>query len=422
MGDLKKWWWLGVILTFSWLVYLLSPILTPFLIAATFAYLGDPMADWLESKKLNRTGSVIIVFILFTLIGALFILMMIPMLKQQFELLSEKVPVAINYFKTTVYPWIKQHIGAQGQFDTAEIQQTLKEQLTGNTGLIAKVMSSISSSGMALFAWLGNLVLIPVVTFYLLRDWDIVTEKVTGLFPRHVEPVAKKLAKDCDEVLSAFVRGQLMVMVALGVIYAAGLYFVGLDLALLVGMIAGLASIVPYLGFIIGIVFAVIAGLIQFGDPSILIWIAIVFAIGQMLEGMVLTPLLVGDKIGLHPVAVIFAIMAGGQLFGFTGILIALPVAAVIMVLLRHAHDRYINSVLYGAVNPSDALSTIEVENDDEKGAKRKNKSQSSLLEQNVADEGDSIESSVKESAKAANASLESSGENVSSNDKADKD
>ena len=365
MTDIKRWWWLGVVLALSGFIYLLSPILTPFFLAATFAYLGDPLADWLESKKLNRTLAVIIVFVLFTLLGVLAILMMIPMLKQQFELLSDKTPVVIDFFKHQAYPWILDKVGAEpGSVDISAIEKSIRSQLSDNTGVIAKVMSSITSSGLAIFGWLGNLVLIPVVTFYLLRDWDLLVAKVYSLFPRHAAPVAKKLAVECNEVLSAFVRGQLMVMFALGIIYAVGLWVVGLDLALLVGLIAGLASIVPYLGFIIGIIFAIIAGLIQFGDPQILIWIALVFAVGQMLEGMVLTPLLVGDKIGLHPVAVIFAVLAGGQLFGFLGILLALPIAAVIMVMLRHAHDKYINSVLYGGPVPEGALSEIHLAGD----------------------------------------------------------
>jgi predicted PurR-regulated permease PerM len=349
MTDLKRWWWLGVVLTLSGLIYLLAPILTPFFVAATLAYLGDPVADWLESKKINRTLAVVIVFILFSLLGVLFLLMMVPLIKQQVDLVAEKTPVVIQYIKTDVLPWLTEKLGTDSRvFDLAYLEQSLKQHLAGNSGVLASVMSSITSSGLAVFGWLGNLVLIPVVTFYLLRDWDILVAKLLALFPRRTEPVVRKLAAECNEVLSAFVRGQLIVMFALGVIYAVGLWIVGLDLALLVGMIAGLASIVPYLGFIVGIVFAAVAGLIQFGDPQILIWVGLVFAIGQMLEGMVLTPLLVGDKIGLHPVAVIFAIMAGGQLFGFTGVLIALPAAAVIMVMLRHAHDRYVSSVLYG--------------------------------------------------------------------------
>ncbi|MNZ36121.1 hypothetical protein D3C78_535340 [compost metagenome] len=191
--------------------------------------------------------------------------------------------------------------------------------------------------------------LIPVVSFYLLRDWDLMMAKIRGLLPRQREERLVALAGECHEVLGAFVRGQLLVMLALGVIYASGLMLVGLELGLLIGLLAGLAAIVPYMGFIIGIGAAMVAGLFQFGgDPYPLLAIAAVFMVGQALEGMVLTPLLVGDRIGLHPVAVIFAILAGGELFGFTGVLLALPVAAVIMVLLRHVHDLYKESGMYG--------------------------------------------------------------------------
>jgi predicted PurR-regulated permease PerM len=187
-----------------------------------------------------------------------------------------------------------------------------------------------------------------VVTFYLLRDWDFLVERIRELIPRNVEPLVSELTKQCDQVLGAFMRGQLMVMLALGTIYAIGLGIIGIELALLLGMIAGLASIVPYLGFIIGILVSSVAAMMQFQDINILFYVAIVFTIGQLIEGFLLTPMLVGDKIGLHPVAVIFAIMAGGQLFGFAGVLLALPVAAVIMVLLRFAHLRYIGSDVYG--------------------------------------------------------------------------
>ncbi len=190
--------------------------------------------------------------------------------------------------------------------------------------------------------------LVPVVTFYLLRDWDVMIAKVRGVLPRAWEPTAVALARECDEVVSAFIRGQLLVMLALGFCYTLGLMLVGLDLALLIGVLAGLASIVPYLGLVLGVAAAAVAALVQFGDWVPLVWVALVFVLSQMLEGMYLTPKLVGDRIGLHPVVVIFAVMAGGQLFGFTGVLLALPVSAVIMVLLRHVHERYRASRYYG--------------------------------------------------------------------------
>jgi predicted PurR-regulated permease PerM len=190
--------------------------------------------------------------------------------------------------------------------------------------------------------------LVPVVTFYLLRDWDHLVAQVRELLPRPVEPKVSALAGEIDAVLAEFLRGQLTVMAALALIYIVGLWAVGLELAFSIGLIAGLVSFVPYLGVIVGVVLASIAALLQFQDVWHLVAVVAVFGVGQMLEGMVLSPLLVGDRIGLHPVAVIFAVMAGGQLFGFFGVLLALPVAAAIVVLLRHSRDEYKRSGLYG--------------------------------------------------------------------------
>ena len=202
---------------------------------------------------------------------------------------------------------------------------------------------------MALMGFAANLFLVPVVAFYLLRDWDKMMANLGMLLPRNVEPVAVTLLKECDEVLGAFFKGQLMVMVALGVVYSLGLGLIGLQFAILIGMLAGLASIIPYMGFALGFAAALIVALFQFDGLSGMAMVVAVFVFGQAMEGWVLTPMLVGDKIGLHPVAVIFALMAGGQLFGFIGLLIALPMAAIIMVLLRHLHRNYKASDLYSA-------------------------------------------------------------------------
>ena len=198
-----------------------------------------------------------------------------------------------------------------------------------------------------MLGWMMNLVLIPVVTFYLLRDWDLLVKGIGELLPRNIESTVKQLAKEINEVLGAFIRGQMMVMFALGVIYTAGLWLLGLDLAFIIGMAAGLLSIVPYLGTMAGLVAAALAAVFQFQDLFHVVMVLLVFTFGQTLEGMVLTPRLVGDRIGLHPVAVIFAILAGGQLFGFLGILLALPVTAALNVLVRHLRDEYTKSTLY---------------------------------------------------------------------------
>ena len=192
-----------------------------------------------------------------------------------------------------------------------------------------------------------NIALIPVVAFYLLRDWDLLVERIHNMIPRQFVTTTVNLTKECDEVLSAFLRGQLLIMLLLGCIYALGLALIGLDLALIIGLLAGLASLVPYLGFIVGILAASIAAILQFQEFMPLVYVALVFGVGQLLEGSLLTPLLVGDRIGLHPVAVIFAVLAGGQLFGFVGVLLALPIAAVVMVFVRHLYGQYRTSQYY---------------------------------------------------------------------------
>lgn len=344
----QKWWWLSLALICGFLLYLLGPILTPFAIGAVLAYFCDPLVDRLERLRLPRTLAVVVVFIVILLVVLILVLLLIPMLQRQWELLVSQGPQITAWIKQTAIPWLTLNLGLEpGELNFSLIEETITSHWKDAGSLATRILASVTSSGLAIFAWLANLVLIPVVTFYLLRDWDLMIAKIAELLPRKIEPTVSRLARDSDEVIGAFLRGQFIVMVCLGVIYTIGLYLVGLDLALIIGVIAGLASIVPYLGFAVGIVIAAVAALVQFHEPMALLWVGLVFTVGQMLEGMVLTPWLVGDKIGLHPVAVIFAVLAGGQLFGFFGVLLALPVAAVIVVLVRYAHDHYRESTAY---------------------------------------------------------------------------
>ncbi|MBA6134925.1 MULTISPECIES: AI-2E family transporter [Pseudomonas] len=355
MTDLRRWIWLGAILLVVVLLYSLHNILTPFLIGILLAYLADPLVDWLERRGLSRTWGVVVVFALFTLLFMALLLVLVPMLAKQLVRLYELAPQMLDWLQHVALPWVQQRLGlADGFWKFDKIKSAISEHMGQTTDIVGVVLSQATASSLALIAWLANMVMIPVVGFYLLRDWDLMMAKLRSLLPRQHEPQIVGLAGECHEVLGAFVRGQLLVMVALGIIYSVGLMLVGLELGLLIGMLAGLAAIVPYMGFIIGIGAALVAGLFQFGgDLYPMLGIVAVFVIGQALEGMVLTPLLVGDRIGLHPVAVIFAILAGGELFGFTGVLLALPVAAVIMVLLRHVHDLYKESDMYaGEVDP----------------------------------------------------------------------
>lgn len=353
-GDNRATLGLVLLVVAGFLIYLLSPILMPFLVGAALAYLGDPVTDRLEAWGLSRTLAVVVVFVTLTLLVLGALLLLIPGLGQQVDYLREQLPLLVDWIRVTAVPWMESTLGV----DVAEVGlNEIKQVVAGNwqtTGSVAAtVIRETTQSSLALVGWAANIALIPVVTFYLLRDWDVLMAAIRDLMPRDIQPVAVQLGRECDEVLGAFIRGQLMVMISLGVIYSLGLWLVGLKLGLLIGIVAGIANVVPYLGFVVGIGAAIVAALVQFSDPILpLVLVVVVFMAGQLLEGTVLTPLLVGDKIGLHPVAVIFAVLAGGQLFGFVGVLIALPAAAVIMVLLRHAHERYRASGLYDRSPP----------------------------------------------------------------------
>jgi len=348
MTDAQKWLVLAGLAFGGWLLYLLAPVLIPFLMGALLAYLADPIVDRLEARKLSRTVAVVIVFCLLfvVIIGVLFIL--VPLLERQTVAMIGKLPQYIEWLQGSVLPWLSERFGVEAQaLDLASLKRSISEHWQQAGGVAASLLASVTRSGATLLAWLANLVLIPVVTFYLLRDWDKLVAALHALLPRRAEPVVVRLARDSDEVLGAFVRGQLLVMLALALIYSIGLWMVGLDMALLIGMLAGLVSFVPYLGLIVGVAVAGVVVLVQTHEVLQLIPVVIVFGVGQLLEGTLLTPKLVGDRIGLHPVAVIFAVLAGGQLFGFFGVLLALPAAAVVMVLLRYAHEKYVDSTLY---------------------------------------------------------------------------
>ena len=342
--------WLALAATvlLGWLLYLLAPILTPFAFAALLSYMGDPLADSLEERGFSRSIAVVLVFTAMILSAVFFVLLIVPMLENQISSLITKMPGYIDWMQEKLSPLIERYLGTSPELlDFDRLIAMLKENWSKAGGIVSTILGSVSHSGLAFIGWIMNVVLVPVVTFYLLRDWDIFMAHIRHLLPRRIEPTVCKLAAESNEVLGEFVRGQIMVMVGLGSIYAIGLWIVGLDLALLIGMGAGLVSFVSYLGSILGLAAALLVALFQFQDIIHIVFVLMVFGVGQSIEGMVLTPLLVGDKVGLHPVAVIFAVLAGGQLFGFLGILLALPTASVIMVLLRHAYDIYENSSFY---------------------------------------------------------------------------
>ncbi len=348
MTNLQRWQWLLIVAAIGWLVWLLSPILMPFMLAGVFAYLGDPLVDRLERLRLGRGLAASIVFLVMLLVLALVLVLLVPLVQRQIMRFVAALPAYAEWFTHVAMPWLEQklHIPAS-EFDVTTLIARVREHLGTVGGIAATLLGYATRSGLALVGVAVAVVLVPVVTFYLLRDWDQLVAHVDGLLPRGAQPTIRRLARETDSVLGAFVRGQLLVMLGLAIFYALALKLVGLDVGPLIGMIAGLVSFVPYLGFIIGIVASIIAVLVQFHDAYHLILVLVVFGIGNLLESYILVPKLVGDRIGLHPVAVIFAVLAFGELFGFIGVLLALPLASIAMVLLRFLRERYQASPLY---------------------------------------------------------------------------
>ena len=357
---LKRLQWGLIALAAGWLVWLLAPILTPFVMAGLLGWLGDPLVDRLERAGRSRNVAVTLVFVAMALLMILVVLLLVPVIEEQITTLITSLPHYRDWIMETALPWLEAKTGLQLTvwLDLNHIIELVRGNWERAGGVAATMLGYLSRSGFAVLAWIANIVLLPVLTFFLLRDWDIFVERAASLVPRkHIDTVSR-LAHESSEVLGGFLRGQLLVMVILGIMYGLGLWLVGLDLGILIGIIAGLFTFVPYLGPTSGVVFGVIAALVQYGDWKHVLGVLAVFGIGQVIESYWLTPKLVGDRIGLHPVAVIFAVLAGGQLFGFLGMLLALPVAAIANVLLRYAHERYTHSKLYGGDRPEILLDT----------------------------------------------------------------
>jgi predicted PurR-regulated permease PerM len=338
--DLRLNWLIAITLT-GWVFYLLAPVLTPFVAAALLAYMGDPLADRMQKLKMPRSLAVAAVFLITFLILGLLVLLVGPLIRTQVSALFDALPEIARQVEQVLLPnvlgWLDIEAGDDVGF--APFLAKYGEMFGSWSG---KVLLSVSKSGGALAAAVLSLFLVPIITFYMLRDWDKIMAHLGALVPESQRETIFKLARESDEVLSAFLRGQILVMLALAFIYSLGLSLVGLKFAIAIGVVSGLVSFVPYLGFVFGIG---LAGLTVALEPNPLwqmVGVVATFSIAQFIEGSLLTPKLVGTRIGLHPVIVIFAVAAGGQLFGFFGILLALPAAAVLSVLVRFAYDRYL--------------------------------------------------------------------------------
>jgi predicted PurR-regulated permease PerM len=333
--------WLIAISLVGGLFYLLAPVLTPFVAAALLAYVGDPLADRLQKLKMPRTLAVVAVFLMTFIVLALLILLIGPLIGAQVGALFDALPDIAHRVEQVWLPsimgWL--NIDAGTDIGFGPFLARYGEMFGSWSG---KALLSVSKSGGALAAAVLSLFLIPIITFYLLRDWDMIIAHLGALIPESQRDTVVKLARESDEVLGAFLRGQVLVMLGLAVIYSLGLTLVGVKYAIAIGVVAGLVSFVPYLGFVFGIALAGLTVALEPNPLWNLIGVIATFSVGQLIEGSFLTPKLVGDRIGLHPVIIIFAIAAGGQLFGFFGILLALPAAAVLSVVVRFAFHRYL--------------------------------------------------------------------------------
>lgn len=352
--------WLGVALLAVMVFWSLAPVLAPFVIAAVMAYVLHPLALKLETLtrgRLPKTLAVLLVeaLALLALLGIL--LLLVPILVREWPLLQQQLPLLLDRVGDSINPLLAQ-MGLSVSLDLRDLKTQLVSYLSANReDWWAPLMSSLKLGGSVALALVGYAVLVPVALFYMLHDWTRIVDSALELVPPSWRERFDDFTRDCDQVLGEYLRGQLLVMLALAVFYSVGLRLFGLDLALPIGVFTGLAVFVPYLGFGLGLVLALLAGLLQFASSQALVMVAVVFGLGQLIESFVLTPRLVGERIGLHPLAVILALMAFGQVLGFVGVLIALPASAVLLVALRRVRHHYLQSDLYrksGSSGPED--------------------------------------------------------------------
>jgi predicted PurR-regulated permease PerM len=340
-------WIIGVTVIVALLLHLLGDILTPFLIGAILAYIGNPAVSWGETHRVSRTiGTLLVVGVTGLAVFGL-ILVLTPLVHSEFSQLVQRLPTLAVLLQTKFAPWLQQTFGIELQLDMDSIKAMISDNLAGAEALTPKVLSSVKAGGTLILAILINLALIPVVMFYLLRDWNIILARFEELTPRRWLATLRTVAAEVDDVLAEFLRGQASVMVVLAIYYVIALWIAGLQFWLPIGLLTGLLVFVPYVGFGLGLVLGVLAALLQWHGLPGFVAVLVVYGVGQLLEGYVLVPWLVGDRIGLHPVAVIFALLAFGEVFGFAGVLLALPASAVLLVALRHLRKAYNESALY---------------------------------------------------------------------------
>ena len=336
------------------LLYMLRSVLAPFLAGIAVAYLLDPLADRLERVGFSRTMAVAVIIAAFFLMAIILLALLIPVAQVQIVGFIERVPGYVESLRSQLAPLIDRLENALPESQLQQLRDAAGSQAGSAIEWVGSVFKGMLSGGVALVSLLSLVVVMPLVAFYMLRDWDRLVARIDDLLPKRVQQTVREQAAEIDRTLSGFVRGQALVCLLLGTFYAVGLSLVGLEFGLIVGLGTGLVSFIPYFGMALGLIVGMGIAIAQFSEWLPIALTAGVFAIGQVIEGNFLTPRLVGDRVGLHPVWVLFAVLAGGALLGFTGVILAIPIAATIGVLVRFGVDRYRRSQLYAAGGDAD--------------------------------------------------------------------
>jgi len=339
--------WIGVGIALLALLYVLAPVLTPFAAAFILAYLLVPGVDWLARHRLPRAAAVLIMIVVALLVLTGLMLILVPVLQREVVALQEQFPALVNKLNTDLAPRINELLGTSIRFDSQTLKELLAERVGSQDNIVGKIIEHARAGGVALLGIVGTLVLIPVVLFYALLDYHNFTERFRTLIPRRWHDSAMNMLNEIDRLLAHFLRGQMSVMGILAVYFSIALTIAGFQAALPIGILTGLLIFIPYVGFALGLVLALLTAILQFGNWYGLIAVAVVYGIGQLLETVFLTPRLVGKSIGLHPLAVIFALLAFGQVFGFFGVLLALPASAALLVALNRVKQAYLASEFY---------------------------------------------------------------------------
>lgn len=336
----------AILLLLAALLYWLEPVLSPFLAAAIFAYICQPLVSRLSAKKLSRTTATLLVMGGLLILGGLLAMLLFPLLRSELDVLLLRLPDLIEAVRNKLFS-AQEQIGPYPQWGQGSWKSLLGGHLQEAGSVANKLLPWLTGGGAALLGVLMNLLLIPLAMFYLLRDWPELIARIERLIPRRWYMQTVAMIREIDDILAQFMRGQLSVMLLMSAFYSLGLWLVGVEFALPIGIVSGLLVFIPYVGVIVGMSLASLVAFTQVGEWGAVFWVWLIFGVGQLLEGMVVTPKLVGERIGLHPLAVVFALLAFGQLFGFFGVLLALPMAAVLLVGLRHFKRWYLTSALY---------------------------------------------------------------------------